>query len=156
MAIVDDKPYGRHYEEMPEHKHWATFDMILEGCRFNLLHELVGAAAFDAARAGSVLEDIEALAQSKGYGDEDSFIWEAGGPLHGDPAYAAAREDQHNDDPDADYTGSVDASVGLLSAAAASPEAQSFVSRIGSTVADARVRGRRMRDEQQDAVRPAP
>ena len=152
---VDGNPYGEIYEEMPQHRHWDTYDMTLEGCRYNVLHELVAQPRFDAVRAEAVLAELEALAQSKGWGEADSF-YSAGyvDDLHSE--YAAAQRANFEEDPDSQYSNYQDRSFIHLEQAAATEEACAFLYRALCTVVDSRQTGRRLYEEQREISASAP
>jgi hypothetical protein len=151
-----NNPHGQIYEDMPVHDHWSTYDMSLEGCRYNMLHGLVTATPFDQAAAINILAEIEALAQSKGYGDEDSYICGLGRyteeEIEADPRLASQRE-MHQEDADAEYTFETRCSISLLRYSAATFEAIEFVPTILHVVEQARTRGAAMR--RADNVKPS-
>jgi hypothetical protein len=145
MDKVDGNPFGERYEEMPEHAHWNAFDMRLEGCRMNRLHELVSAAPFDLAAAIEVRGQLESLAQSKGYGEEDSYHTDfhshTPDELREDPCLAAKVE-QYQDDPDSQYTEEMRLSKAALENTAATGEATVFVIGTFNAMAAARQLGK--------------
>lgn len=145
---ADNNPHGAVYEEMAAHFHWDGYDMSLEGCRYNILDVLVRATPFDSAAAGAILCEIESLAQSNGYGVEDSYICDVDlrtdEEIEASPELSAKRE-MHSEDPDAQYTEDTGCSVRLLEETAATPEAQQFTRIISEVIAVARTRGAEMR-----------
>jgi hypothetical protein len=141
-----ENPYGPEYEIMREHAHWATYDMKLEGSRYNRLEVLVGATPFDAAAAEAVVADLVEMASGKGWGEQDSFSCEMSGKTEGEVeaagGYNAAILAQFRDDPDSQYTHEVMESCRILRSAAVTQEALLLISDIPMRIEDARTAGR--------------
>ena len=156
-----NNPHGEEYETMPAHAHWDGYDMSLEGCRYNILDGLVAVVPFEADAANVIVAEIEALAQSKGYGDEDSYLCDTGSMTEDEieaSDYHSALMDQHEDDPDSQYTEDTRISINLLGRIAASSDALEMIANLSKTVSAARERGagmRRAMDVPKDLV-PAP
>jgi hypothetical protein len=146
---VDGNPYGEQYETRPMHRHWSTYDMKLEGCRYNLLDEIVRGNPFDAPRFEAIAAELEQLAHSKGWGEEDSFIFSAAGRATAEDRAnddrIAAEVAQHEEDPDWLFSEYTDKSDRLLKEASATREAREAVHVMLSRVLDARTKGREAR-----------
>lgn len=130
--VADASPSVAEAAEKGPHGGWSTFDSRLEGARFHLLHEVVSAAEFDAVEAERLASELEELAQSYGYGSADSYLTQAEGladeEIEADPSLAVQRRNLFEEDGEEDsYFAEVRKSEKLLLAAAATPEARSFL-----------------------------
>lgn len=132
---VNDAPLSvARAAEKGEHKGWSTFDSKLEGARFHMLHQAVSGPAFDAVESSRLLDELETLAQSYGYGQADSYLTDAHGlsgeEIEAKPHLAIQRDSLFADDGEEDpYFVEVRTSERLLLAAAATPEAEAFLGR---------------------------
>lgn len=148
------------------HRGWDTFDLGLEGARFQLLHEAVVAAPFDTAAAEHALSELDGLAQSCGYADADSHLHEYGGDYEEGSEQAICAEISRAavfDDPgESSYFSEVYKSEKTLFAAAATREARNFLSAetfgtVYRVMMTAYERGRDMKaDEAKPSAAPSP
>jgi hypothetical protein len=112
------------------HSGWSYFDEHLDGARFHRLGEIVAAPAFDGEAAETAAAELEALAQSHGYGVADShFADMARGSLGSEEREAQLEASgAYLDDPtEGDYFTEVRSSERALLAASATDEARSFL-----------------------------
>lgn len=135
------------YQDMAEHQHWAQYDMSLEGCLMNRLHVTVSERAPDMALFATIQAELLALAQNKGYGEQDSFSTEQGRltPKQAKEPYHQARAEQFADDPDSEYTNAIDRSILFLAGSAATEEAWWRILALGPALHAARIEGRKIR-----------
>ena len=145
------------FESMPEHGHWSTYDMSLEGALFNHLHRIVSTMPFQDSATDEILERLKLFSQSKGWGEEDSFYNDLGqfDPVD-DSEYNAALRQSYLEDPDAQYTHEVNTSVQLLLDASVTQEARAFVGSLACIIEDARSTGRQMCRDTQEAKSSIP
>ena len=132
VHIPDASPKLQAASGKGKHRGWSTFDIALEGSRFQALHDLVSAPAFDGHHAIAVLDELEALAQSYGYGQADSYLAGAEGlsdeEISANPFLAMQRDSTFKEDGEEDqYFIEVRNSERILLAAAATPEARAFL-----------------------------
>jgi len=132
MHVADASPSATRAAEEGPHSGWSTFDAKLEGARFHLLHGIVAAGEFDAAEAERLAGELEQLAQSYGYGTADSYLTDAEGMADDEIASNAqllfTKQSLFDEDGEEDsYFVEVRTSERLLFAAAATPEARSFL-----------------------------
>lgn len=130
--IEDAHPELAKAAEAGPHTGWSTFDCKLEGARFHLMHGLVSAEAFDGIEADRLLDELEALSQSYGYGSADSYLTDAAGlsdeEIGENPFLSSQRENLFVEGGEEDqYFVEVRMSERLLMAAAATPEAKDFL-----------------------------
>jgi len=111
------------------HRGWDTFDLHLEGARMHLLHETVSAPEFDEGAAGTLLAELTAFAQGKGYGDADTYFHGLGGGTDNDDTVNEIHRAMVFDEPEeGDYFSEVRTSEKLLLAVAATDAARAFIS----------------------------
>lgn len=150
------------YEDKPEHRHWNTYDMSLEGCLFNRLHEVVSAPKLDFAEASSIGVKLEDLARGKGYGDEDSYLCDTGSMTEAeiaDSPYHMAMRGSYAEDPDSQYTAELDKSQRILLSVCATDSSKVFVNVLRGALDHARTTGQEMRrklEENGEAVPNGP
>jgi len=156
-----------------EHAGWSTFDTKLEGARFHLIHAAVAIDPFDPATAGRLLDELDALAQSYGYGVTDSYLADTAGlsdeDIDGNVELSIQRDNLFEEIGEEDpYFAEVRSSERKLLAAAATAEARQFLGAAGQPeswdgawgpiyrrMEEAFVRGRDMRAAQTfDAPKP--
>jgi hypothetical protein len=130
--VADASPSVAAAAENGPHGGWSTFDCKLEGARFHLLHEGVAASEFDAVEAERLAGELESLAQSYGYGTADSYLAAADGlsddEIAENPHLAVMKQNLFEEDGEEDaYFVEVRTSERLLFAAAATPQAKSFL-----------------------------
>lgn len=128
------------------HQHWSSFDLKLEGSRFQRLHEIVSAPAFDADAANEVLAQIIAFARGHGYGQADSFLADTHNmsdeDIDGDPQASIWKEQLFSSYDETEYFEYVSKSQRLLAAAAVTEEAKAFVRNLTVDALDAFCDGR--------------
>lgn len=137
---VTDNPYGERFAAMREHFHWDPYDMKLEGCRFNMLHNLLTQPAESRRdeRIAGVRTDLVALAESKGYGEQDSY-------LYSDRDHPLFEEKSLTDVLDEQYDEMIEHSVNVLLAL---PNVDNtLITSLAQEMRDAVVAGRTLRGE---------
>lgn len=173
MHVYDAHPSVAEEAKHGEHGGWSTFDTKLEGARFHLMHSAVASDPFDAATAGRLFDELDALAQSYGYGVTDSYLADTAGmsdeDIDGSVELSIQRDNLFEEIGEEDpYFNEVRSSERKLLAAAATPEAREFLGVAGHPEAwdgawgaiyrrmeEAFVRGRDMRAAQNfDAPKP--
>lgn len=127
------------FTDKPRHKHWDMFDMSQEGCRFNYLETLTSSVNFSDKNAQLVVTDICRLVQSKAYADEDSFLNYLSKQNEDETTeYSKAMMEQHDEDPDAEYTIALYRSIALLAETAVTESARKLVSNLDARFTQAR------------------
>ena len=64
--------------EHGKHAHWSTYDLGLEGARFQMLQDIIDADDFDQTSADEILGVLQQFAQSNGYATADSVYYTYG------------------------------------------------------------------------------
>lgn len=137
LILVQDNPYGERYASHGSmHNHWDDFDMRLEGCRFNLLSELMSRTQDEGVRERmiKIARELVALAHSKGYADQDTHMFNL--PLNEEPK-------SYDETIDGVYEEHIMRSMNILKEAVHADDA--FLNDLETSMREAIVAGRKMR-----------
>ena len=130
------------FVDKPRHQHWDMFDMTVEGCRFNYLDDLQSRDNFEVEKAESLVEELCGLIHSKAYADEDNFFCTMALQNEDETTdYTKALMEQHDEDPDPEYTLAIETSLKLLADSAKTPPARQLVSSLDMRFTQARQDG---------------
>jgi hypothetical protein len=139
-----------------DHSHWSPFDLKLEGARYQSLHEIVAAPAFDSEAASTVYSEILAFARGFGDGQADSYLADYGHlaseDFDEDSLASIHRDELFSSYDETEYFEYVTKSEGALSKASATPEAKSFVRNLTVDALDAFCVGRDRRIERSNPI----
>ncbi|AQT06285.1 hypothetical protein [Acetobacter persici] len=134
------------------HAGWETYSGSPERNLFTRLHleavkhSIIFPSVED--RLSPIIAEIINVASSKGYADADSHLSSLSSPDMS-PDYAAALAEQYEDDPDQDYSALVAQSLQAVQEDAHALPASALLRDLGGKIADARLKGKEMREEQE-------
>lgn len=134
------------------HAGWEAYSGSPERDLFTKLHleALKRSIIFPSVeeRLSPIIAELLCVASSKGYGDADSYLNSLSSPDMS-PDYAAALAEQYEDDPDQDYSTLVAQSLQAIKEDAHGLPASALLRDLGGKIADARLKGKEMREEQE-------
>jgi hypothetical protein len=152
MTVPDTSPAPNALVARAEtgpHNHWSTFDLHLEGARYQKLHDLVSSADFDQGSAVEVIAQILAFSRGYGYGQADSFLSCFGHPeaIEEDAEAELAHSSLFSSYDETEYFDYVTKSELILKEAAATDEAKVLIRDLTVDALDAFCDGRDRRIE---------
>lgn len=126
------------------HHHWDQYSGDGEETLYPRLHQMALWISHpnQIITLQPIIEQILSEAKSKGYADEDSFL--SSRPETPTP-YSLAVAEQHDEDPDSDYTAAVSQSLAAIIADVKGSPVENTIQDIRQQVSDARATGQRER-----------